>query len=174
MSETIFEKPQISDTAELAQFAAHRFTDTFGFVYPPEDLEGFLIEKYSESKIKEEITNPDNFYIIAKQNGKIIGYVLGGPMGLPIKHEDNAFEMYRLYVAEDQKGKGTGKILYQKLFDYAKSINAPALYLGVWVNNARARAFYTRLGFEIVGKYFYKVGKTLDDERIMRLGLEDE
>ena len=35
----------------------------------------------------------------------------------------------------------------------------------------RARRFYERYGFEEIGRYDFRVGETIDDDRIMRLRL---
>jgi ribosomal protein S18 acetylase RimI-like enzyme len=59
----------------------------------------------------------------------------------------------------------------ERALAWTKAAKAPALHLGVWAGNERALAFYRKFGFEVVGSYHFKVGKTLDDERIMRLGL---
>jgi ribosomal protein S18 acetylase RimI-like enzyme len=45
------------------------------------------------------------------------------------------------------------------------------LYLTVWIGNHRARRFYEAHGFEEVGHYPFRVGSTVDDDRILRLRL---
>lgn len=154
----------------LAKFASKRFCDIFAHLYAPECLDGFLKESYSLQKF---LYNIENYFlkIAIDENKNIIGYVMGGAMTLPFEAEPNAFEMYRLYIAENMTGTGLGKKLYESLLDFAKKIGASELYLGVFNQNHRAIKFYTKMGFEIVGQYYYKVGKTLDDERIMRLKL---
>ncbi len=154
----------------LAKFASTRFCDIFAHLYAPECLDSFLKETYSLQKF---LYNIENYFlkIAIDENENIIGYVMGGAMSLPYESMPNAFEMYRLYIAENMTGTGLGKKLYESLLDFAKKIGAPELYLGVFNQNHRAIKFYTKMGFEIVGQYYYKVGKTLDDERIMRLKL---
>lgn len=162
-----------SDAQKLAEYAAKRFNDTFGFVYDPLDLANHLQEKYTPETYLEAINNREIFTQVAIDAGEnIVGYSQAGPMGLP--HDgaiSGAFELYRLYVNDECKGSGLAKQLFDNVLARASEIGAPALYLGVWSQNARALAFYSRLGFEIVGKYLYQVGKTFDDERIMCLNL---
>lgn len=167
-----FRKPNMNDAEDLGSFAKTNFVATFGHLYHPDDLEEFLSKKYNKKIMEEIISNPENFVEIAVYNNEIIGYVLGGKMGLPFDgaHE-NAYEMQRLYVSQTAKGTGIAKKLYNSLLAHVKKINSPEFYLGVWSLNERALKFYSNLGFEIVGKYLYRVGRTFDDERIMRLKL---
>lgn len=163
--------PQKGDAKSLGNFAAQNFTKTFGHVYHIDDLNEFLSQKYNDDAVLNLINDAQIFLKIAKYNGEIIGYIMGGPMSLPYKADIDAFELQRLYVSEAAKGTGLAFKLYQELLNYAKSIRATELYLGVWAHNERALKFYSGLGFEIVGKYLYQVGRTFDDERIMRIKL---
>lgn len=168
MTEIRAAKPQ--DAAQLGEYMAQRFCDTFGYIYDPDDLAQFIKDKYNTEKTKYHIENKDNFFRIAFDGNEIKGYVFGGAMSLPFKDcAPNSYEMQRLYVSDDMKGKGIAKLLYDELLAHCQSIKTPELYLGVWSQNERAKAFYERLGFEYVGKYLFQVGKTFDDERIMRL-----
>jgi len=102
----------------------------------------------------------------------LVAFLDCGPMTLPVEApEPDALELYRLYLDETQKGTGLAHTLMDMAITWARDKQAPALYLGVWSQNERAKRLYTRYGFEIVGAYHFKVGKTLDDERIMRLTL---
>ena len=56
-------------------------------------------------------------------------------------------------------------------FARARARAVEDIYLGVWALNARAQRFYRRHGFEIVGRYVFRVGAHEDDERIMRRAL---
>ena len=53
----------------------------------------------------------------------------------------------------------------------ARETGASDVLLSVWVDNARARAFYARRGFVEVGAYVFRVGDHADDDRILRLAL---
>ena len=45
---------------------------------------------------------------------------------------------------------------------------AKELVLSVYVDNHRARRFYERYGFEVVGKYDFMVGSHADEDLILR------
>jgi ribosomal protein S18 acetylase RimI-like enzyme len=50
----------------------------------------------------------------------------------------------------------------------ARSTGAPELYLTVFDHNERAKRFYTRHGFEAVGRCTFKLGDHGYDDRIWR------
>ena len=48
---------------------------------------------------------------------------------------------------------------------------ADELWLSVFVDNHRARRFYERYGFEVIGRYDFIVGSHADEDHVMRLKL---
>jgi len=56
-------------------------------------------------------------------------------------------------------------------FDLARARGARELYLTVFTDNHRAKAFYARYGFEAIGPYAFMVGNQADEDIIMRLKL---
>lgn len=166
-------KPNQGEAEKMARFAAARFCDTFGHLYHPEDLKEHLEQRYTESVFKNYLLDDEVFLVAAfTEEGEIVGYAKAGNVEVPfMPRAENSKELHRLYVRDDMKGSGLGLELYKLILDFAKAAKSSELYLGVWSENARAIAFYSRQGFEIVGKYLYQVGRTFDDERIMRLDL---
>lgn len=164
----------VGDALAMSKFAAERFTDTFGFVYDPQDLQHHLATKYTQEVFANYINDHAMLNILAlNEDDEITGFAQAGDMALPLDGAiKQSTELYRFYVSNEAKGTGLAKKLYQRVLEYAIARQSKVLYLGVWSQNARAIAFYKRLGFEEIGKYLYQVGKTFDDERIMRLELE--
>lgn len=167
----IIRQANLDDAQKLKQYSENCFIETFAHLYPKEDLDFFLSEKYSLEVVQKQISDNENYILIAqKQNGNFVGYAMSSPMGLPLKDaKENAYELVRLYVSQEAKGKGIAKKLYDMVLKKAHELNSSELYLGVYYDNLRAQSFYKKLGFEIVGNYLFPVGKTMDDERIMRL-----
>lgn len=171
MSAIAYRVASVQDAPALAAFAAGSFTATFGHLYPPEDLASFLAENYAEDLTREEIEDAAYCYWLAEREGAIVGYAMGGPVGLPVKHGSGDRELYRLYVAESVKGAGVADVLMQRAIVWAKLEGASDLWLSVWENNARAQAFYKRYGFEHVGEHKFMVGRVADRDFIWRLKL---
>lgn len=158
------------DAAAVAAFAARTFVDTFGHLYPPDDLEAFLKAKYSAAVLTEEIADPATRYRLALRDGAIIGYCKMGDVDMAVSAAD-ALELHRLYVDEHVKGAGVAQTLMEDCLAWARVKGATMLYLSVWEDNHRAQAFYKRYGFEHVGEHKFMVGKTADRDFIWRLKL---
>ena len=153
----------------LSTFAAAEFTRVFGHLYERQHLDDHLVEKYSAAFFTAELARGCKI-LVALDDGKLIGYIKYGPMGLPIEHEPDSMEIHRLYVHPDQQGAGIGRKLAEKaLSDMSDDID---IYLGVWSENHQAQVFYQRFGFEKVGDYDYIVGPHRDHEFIFRRGKE--
>ena len=161
-----------ADAPALAAFGAKTFLETFGHLYPPEDKEFFLGQRFSLERTLQDIRDPARVMTMVYCGDDLVAFLDCGPMTLPVEApEPDALELYRLYLDETQKGTGLAHKLMDMAIHWARDQQAPALYLGVWSQNERAKRLYTKYGFEIVGAYHFKVGNTLDDERIMRLAL---
>jgi ribosomal protein S18 acetylase RimI-like enzyme len=153
-----------ADAPALAAFGAKTFLETFGHLYPPEDKEFFLGQRFSLERTLQDIRDPARVMNMVYRGDDLVALPVEAP-------EPDALELYRLYLDETQKGTGLAHRLMDMAIHWARDQQAPALYLGVWSQNERAKRLYTKYGFEIVGAYHFKVGNTLDDERIMRLAL---
>ena len=53
-----------------------------------------------------------------------------------------------------------------RALDDAASAARTRVLLGVWDQNSRARAFYERQGFEVIGARQFMVGTTLHDDPV--------
>lgn len=161
-----------ADAPALAAFGAKTFLETFGHLYPPEDKEFFLSQRFSLERTLHDICDPARVMTMVYCGDDLVAFLDCGPLTLPVQSpESDALELYRLYLDDTQKGTGLAHRLMDMTLNWARDKQASALYLGVWSQNERAKRLYTKYGFEIVGAYHFKVGNTLDDERIMRLAL---
>lgn len=149
------------------------FTATFGHIYPPEDLAGFLAGCPPE-RFRAEVLSPDYaVFLGVDPSGALLGYCTLGPqdLGPELKPEGRWWVLRQLYLDESAKGTGLAQALMQAATDEARRRDYQELYLTVWVENHRARRFYDAHGFEEVGGYAFVVGTTVDDDRILRLTL---
>jgi ribosomal protein S18 acetylase RimI-like enzyme len=158
------------DAPALAAFAARTFIDTFGHLYPPQDLSAFLAEKYGAAIQTAEIAKPATRYRLALSSGAVVGYCMMGDVDMDVDRT-GALELHRLYVDKHMKGAGVAQALMDDCLAWARGEGARLLYLSVWENNHRAQAFYKRYGFEHVGEHKFMVGATADRDFIWRLDL---
>jgi ribosomal protein S18 acetylase RimI-like enzyme len=159
-----------ADSAALAKLGEATFVETFGTLYPPEDLAAFLSKSFTAEALIKLIEEPSvGIWLALAADGTPIGFVVVGGCKLPVANlESTAGEVRQLYVlARFQKLKLGTRLLDTSLDWLATQGRAP-LYVGVWSENYGAQRLYERYGFAKVGEYGFPVGKTIDREFILK------
>jgi GNAT superfamily N-acetyltransferase len=159
-----------ADAADLSELGRRTFTDTFGHLYSAENLAAFL-ETHSENNWAERLADPQYTVRVATSADELIAYATLGPPSLPFEPRGHAAELRQLYVLQAWHGRGIAPVLMDWVIDEACARGAEDLYLSVFVDNHRARRFYARYGFELVGPYAFMVGNHADEDHVMRLDL---
>lgn len=110
-----------------------------------------LSTAWSEKQIEETLGNENALYLVAKEDGNIVGIasaynILGDA------------EILNIAVKEEYRGRKIGKLLLNSLIGELKSRNASRITLEVAEDNGRAIALYEKNGFEPVyrRKNFYR------------------
>ncbi len=99
---------------------------------------------WSEQVFRDELRQPGRSYIVAEDDGALIGY--GGVLLLG---EDA--HVTTVAVDADHQGKRLGTRLMLQLVEAALKKNARHLTLEVRFSNSRAQSLYTRFGMAPVG-----------------------
>ena len=140
-----------------------------------------LLDFYNMNDVDEAIQSFNNeldkdfHYIVAIENGKIIGLVTWFMHGLP-KH--GLFELDRICILSSSRGKGIGIKLVDSLVDDARKWynklgeDIRKLYLLTHEDNINAHAFYEKIVFihETTLKDHYYYNK---DERVFSMFFTD-
>ena len=101
---------------------------------------------WSRESFRQEVTrNAVARYLVAEEEGKILGYA-GAWVILDESHITN------IAVREDARGRGIGKKLTAALLQILSNLGACYATLEVRVSNERAQNLYRSLGFISVGK----------------------
>lgn len=159
----------VEDAQVLSGLAARTFTETFGHLYPPEDLAAFLADAYEVGKQRTILAHPDYAVWLLEEGGVAVGHAAAGPCGLPhpdVRSGDG--ELKRLYLLKSLQNGGWGGRLFHTALEWLERDGPRTLWIGVWSQNHGAQRFYERYGFQRVGEYQFPVGKTLDDEFILK------
>jgi ribosomal protein S18 acetylase RimI-like enzyme len=153
----------------VAALGAETFVETFGHLYPTEDLEAFLAASKTPVAYAKMLADPDVFVLLAEdQSGEPVGYVLAGDCKLPVPDlGPRSGEVRELYLLSGQQGRGLGTHLLEAALEWLDSRGRAPVYVGVWSENHGAQRLYARYGFEKVGEYDFPVGATLDREFIL-------
>ena len=157
------------DAARIAHLAEVTFTETFGHLYPPEDLATYVASTYTVKACLEALSDPRMAYWLADAEGeRAVGFALAGYCKLPVEGlESTAGELRQLYVRSAYQKHGLGTRLFEASLQWLEAHYSP-LYIGVWSQNLGAQRFYGRYGFVKVGEYGFPVGKIVDREFILR------
>lgn len=158
---------ELSDAAALRELFAETFVETFGHLYRPADLKEFL-EGNSPEKWQANLSDPQIAIRIAEISDELAGFIELAPKKLPYETDAPVLELRRLYLRGTAHGLGIADALMKWVLAEAGSRSAEELVLSVYVDNHRARRFYDRYGFEVVGKYDFMVGSHADEDLILR------
>jgi ribosomal protein S18 acetylase RimI-like enzyme len=168
-SAPLIRRAEASDAARLAQLGATTFTETFGHLYPPEDLHAYLSSAHSAAAWTRVLADPQRAVWLAELDGAPIAYILVGACKLPVKDlEPEAGEVQQLYVLARYHNHKLGTRLMDTGLAWLESHGRQPLYIGVWSENFGAQRFYARYGFSKVGDYGFPVGNTVDHEFILK------
>lgn len=159
-----------ADAAAMAELGAATFTETFGHLYPPEDLQTFLSKNHSLESWTRALTDPTRgVFVVEDQSGRKIGFIAVGACKLPVENlEAQAGEVQQLYVLAEFHNLRLGRRLMEQGLEWLESQGRAPLYIGVWSENYGAQRFYQRYGFSKVGEYGFPVGNTVDAEFILK------
>lgn len=156
-----------TDASALTRVGRVSFTETFGHLYPPDDLNHYLYSGHTEAAYAGWIANPAYGVWVAEIDGEGVGYALTGPCDLP--HGEvtpGCGELKRLYLLAKAHNQGLGVQLLKTCLDHM-SRPGRRLWIGVWSENYGAQRLYGRHGFVKVGEYEFPVGTTRDHEFIL-------
>ena len=118
-------------------------------------------DPWSEKSISSELCNPLSLWMVAVDEGKVVGYV-GSQSVLGWS------DMMNLAVSPDYRRRGIGEKLVVMLVEELRNRKNTCLTLEVRVSNLSAIALYEKLGFAAVGKRPNYYHNPKEDALIMR------
>ena len=159
------------DGAVLGGIARATFIDAFGSLYKLDDLAEFL-NQGSDAAYAAELADPDIAVRFAVTGGAPIGFCKISRLLLPAPDASpGAAELRQLYIFRPWQGLKVADALTDWAKDQARQRGADEIWLSVFSQNARARRFYARHGFEEVAPYHFMVGNQADEDILCRARL---
>lgn len=161
-----------SDIEQLQLIGKQTFQETFSAKNSEEDMQMYLNEAFSFTKLINEIQDKNTLFYFAKYHNEVIGYLKlnHGKSQTELK-DDKAVEIERIYVLKDFYGKQVGQLLFNKAIEISLQKKANYIWLGVWEENPRAINFYKKNGFEAFDKHIFKLGNDEQTDIMMKLKL---
>lgn len=112
----------------------------------------------------QELISPQRYYIVAVKEGKIVGYA-----GMSwVKDEAH---ITTIAVVKNERRKGIGSMLLEKLIDRAKELKLKFLTLEVRESNVAAQCLYLKHNFKVEGRRIGYYSNPREDALIMTLYL---
>jgi ribosomal protein S18 acetylase RimI-like enzyme len=161
-----------ADASSLCDFAWRLFVETFveelGCGYSDRDLALFRDDAYRPDLFTGWIRSPDYGVWIAETPEAQLGYAVVGPCSFSHPTAQAEYgELKRLYLAREAKGRGIALPLMDIALDHLRREGRSPVLLSVWSGNPRAKTFYLKHGFRVVGEFKFPVGESFDDELLM-------
>lgn len=136
------------ETRALAIFAEACFREAYGAHFAAADLERLCTAVFALPVMARLVH--DGAWVA----GAWQGYAALGQVPCPIPGlGEPTLELARLYVARAWQGKGVADRLMERFMQEAAARGAGSVWLQVFAESPRARAFYRRWGFTDHGPY---------------------
>src|SRR5690606_17503437 len=126
----------VDDAATLSRLARCTFDETFGHLYPPEDLQAFFDDAYAVEKQRVILAHPDYAVWLLEDGGEAVGHAAAGPCGLPhpgVAPGDG--ELKRLYLLKACQQGGWGGRMFETAMQWLLRDGPRTLWIGVWSEN---------------------------------------
>lgn len=153
-----FEKKDVSSVQvmDLVSFQAQATGDIrLWSEFSPDWLDSFVhlggvtVSQESLTAILRNIASKKCFAVLLKEN-QVVSCGLGFL-------ENQYIGLFEIITATTERKKGFGKELILNILDWAKQNGAQKAYLQVVMNNEPALNLYSKLGFQEVYQYFYRI-----------------
>jgi len=152
----------LNDVQLLQEVGLKAFVDTFGPYNTAANMNAYVAEHYTTSRITKEINTPANEFILIFDSDVCAGYAKLREGETPNGLSGSSIEIERLYAVQEYIGKKVGQTLMNACVDRARKKGFETVWLGVWEKNERAKKFYSNNGFEKFGDHAFMLG---DDEQ---------
>lgn len=149
-----------SDIPFIREVAELTWPISYAGIISPEQIRYMLDLMYSESKIEAAITDPNQAFWLAEENGKVVGFC-----GIEHEYPEAGFtRIHKLYILPETQGSGLGKILIDQVEREAKKQGNTRLHLNVNKQN-NAVGFYQKHGFAVDHEEVLDIGNgyVMDD-----------
>ncbi|GAA4723343.1 Acetyltransferase (GNAT) family protein [Promicromonospora umidemergens] len=169
----------VDDAAEVAWLAAL----TFPLACPPEastlEMATHIAQKLTPARFREWAASNAHALLVYDDGTGLLGYALlalGAPEGAAEADavrrasglEAPYVELSKIYVQPGMQGRGIAGELMGAASDAAAGLGPDLPYwLGTNAQNLRARAFYGKHGFEMIGRRAYVVGGLEHDDVVL-------
>jgi len=139
------EAAALEDCRAVAEVHVASWQQAYAGVVPSEYLAGLSVAA-REASWQEAARTGSPSVLVARSEGKVIGFVAYGPS----RDQDapaNCAEVWALYVLSSSWSAGVGRSLWLAALERLRLVGASRVTMWVLSENERGRRFYTAAGF---------------------------
>jgi ribosomal protein S18 acetylase RimI-like enzyme len=161
------------DADELAAIAAQTFPLACPPSTPRDNIASFIDTNLSAARFAEYLSDPQRAVLIARQDGRIIGYAMvirgvsDGPDVQQAVAVRPAAELSKIYLLPEYHGTGVSTAMMELVVATAAEWDVGSVWLGVNQENQRAQHFYLKSGFRNNGTRTFQVGDRRENDYVM-------
>lgn len=152
MSDTIIREAELRDLTDYVKLAEmfHAASPMRNFIaFDPEGYANFFVNSLEKTDVK---------LWLAEKNGEMIG--ITGALLFPFYFSPSSFAVQELWwwLTPNARGSGAAKLMYQKIEDWAKEVDASALFM-IALEDDKAQKMeklYARAGYRPMERTFCK------------------
>jgi GNAT superfamily N-acetyltransferase len=153
MDETLSIRPADLDDINTIGFLAQQiWPDAYREILSSEQVKYMLKLFYSPKSLRKQMVDEHHVFLILEQADEPLGFASWSTTDSP-----GTYKLHKIYVLPGRQGKGLGRTLLQFIFETIRPEGATRLRLNVNRHN-KARQFYERMGFTVVGKEDIDIG----------------
>ncbi len=154
-------KANASDAAIIALLGRLTFRETFGALFAgrEDELQTYLDQTFSVTKIASSINKPQNHYYLALLDELPVGYAKHKhPSANPLINDPAPAQLQKIYVLSEFIAHHIGHALLDAVMQAAVATQIRVMWLTVLDSNDRAIRFYERHGWTSAGKAIFAIG----------------
>lgn len=110
---------------------------------------------HDNDSFQRVLQNPHNFVYVAEDDDTLVGFATFSVRDV-IRYPKQIAELDELFVLEDYRKKGVGKLLMQEVEKKAKECECCRIFIESHYDHKAAHVFYESLGYTNNGYHFIK------------------
>ncbi len=147
-----------SEANVLAELALRTFWQSHGHSATEADINKYTSHAFSTVQISHELSGSENIFHFLTLKGRPIGYSkMNFNTNIEVRPASTLSKLERIYLLKEYHGMGKGRILMDHAIELSKQNAQEGMWLYTWIKNEQAVKFYQNYGFEIVGKYDFRI-----------------
>ena len=151
---------------ETSAFAQEVFIDYYTAINGYEHA-SYMAEKFLSEEAIAQLIDSGAVFLLLKQENMPVAFCEY------IDEGDRIF-LSKLYVHKDLRGKGLGRIMFERCKEYARRRNRNSIYLTVNKHNTPSYELYLHLGFKIIDSVVTDIGNGyVMDDYVMQLKINE-